>query len=306
MRAYIAVTDLDSYRLLRDRPDLDEVNFWQPGGHRLFRTLRPGEPFLFKLHHPENKIVGGGMFAHSSILDSRLAWDVFGEKNGARSHDEMHRRIERYRKGRTTTNEQYQIGCILLANPFFFPEEDWIPPPGDLKAERVQGKSYGLESPEGHALWQEVVSRLPATLGQRVPEPAQPGEWTEAGVRRRLGHGTFKVMVADAYERRCAVTRQKVLPVLEAAHIQPISKGGTHRIENGLLLRSDIRTLFDLGYVTVTPDHLFLVSRKLKAEFHNAEPYLQMNRTPVWLPQDSRDRPSRRLLQWHADMIFNG
>ena len=73
MRAYVAVTDRDWYRFLRDRPDLDAVNFWQPGGSRQFRSLKPGEPFLFKLHYPENKIVGGGMFAHSSILDSRFA-----------------------------------------------------------------------------------------------------------------------------------------------------------------------------------------------------------------------------------------
>ena len=39
---------------------LDEVNFWQPSGGRRFHALEPGEPFLFKLHYPENAIVGGG------------------------------------------------------------------------------------------------------------------------------------------------------------------------------------------------------------------------------------------------------
>jgi len=144
VRAYVAVTDRDWYRFLRDRPDLDEVNFWQPGGSRQFRYLKPGEPFLFKLHYPENKIVGGGMFAHSSILDSRSAWDAFGEKNGARSYDEMHRRIEKYRKGRTTPNEPYEIGCILLEAPFFFTERDWILPPRDLKSQTVQGSIASL------------------------------------------------------------------------------------------------------------------------------------------------------------------
>ena len=305
VRAYVAVTDRDWYRFLRDRPDLDEVNFWQPGGSRQFRYLKPGEPFLFKLHYPENKIVGGGMFAHSSILDSRSAWDAFGEKNGARSYDEMHRRIEKYRKGRTTPNEPYEIGCILLEAPFFFRERDWILPPGDLKAQTVQGKGYGLESPEGRVLWQAVMSRLPATLDPRVAEPTLPVEWTEAWVRRRLGQGTFQVMITDAYQRRCAVTREKVLPVLEAAHIQPVAEGGTHRIENGLLLRSDIHTLFDRGYVTVTPDHHFRVSQRLKTEFHNGEHYFQLDRAAVWVPKDPRDQPSRELLEWHADIKFN-
>jgi putative restriction endonuclease len=94
VRAYVAVTDRDWYRFLRDRPDLDEVNFWQPGGNRLFGALTPGEPFLFKLHYPENAVVGGGFFTHPSLLDASIAWDAFGPKNGAPSYPEMCRRIE--------------------------------------------------------------------------------------------------------------------------------------------------------------------------------------------------------------------
>ena len=68
MRAYVAVTDKDWYQFLEGRPDLDEVNFWQPGGNRVFRTLKAGEPFLFKLHYPDNAIVGGGFLAHASLV----------------------------------------------------------------------------------------------------------------------------------------------------------------------------------------------------------------------------------------------
>ena len=38
-------------------------------------------------------------------------------------------------------------------------------------------------------------------------------------VRPRLGQGTFRVLVTDNYRRRCAVTGEKALPVLDAAHI---------------------------------------------------------------------------------------
>jgi len=44
VRAFVAVTDKDWYQFLAERPDLDEVNFWQPGGNRLFRALSSGEP----------------------------------------------------------------------------------------------------------------------------------------------------------------------------------------------------------------------------------------------------------------------
>ena len=70
MRAWVAVTDKDWYRFLSQRPHLDEVNFWQPGGSRVFGALSPGEPFLFKLHHPDNAIVGGGFSSSRTRLAS--------------------------------------------------------------------------------------------------------------------------------------------------------------------------------------------------------------------------------------------
>jgi len=100
------------------------------------------------------------------------------------------------------------------------------------------------------------------------------------------------------------VTREKALPVLEAAHIKPVSHGGFHRTDNGLLLRTDVHALFDRGYVTVTPDYKFRVSRKLKDEFDNGEYYYQFQGSKVWLPPHAQDRPQREFLEWHGDTIF--
>jgi putative restriction endonuclease len=141
MKAWVAVTDNEWYRFLRDRPDLEEVNFWQPGGNRQFKTLGVGHPFLFKLHAPENFIVGGGFFTHSTLLPATLVWETFGEKNGARSLEEMRRRIERYRRTPSDPHGNYTIGCILLQDPFFFNERDWIPAPADFHPNIVQGKT---------------------------------------------------------------------------------------------------------------------------------------------------------------------
>ena len=88
-------------------------------------------------------------------------------------------------------------------------------------------------------------------------------------VRPRLGQGTFRVAVTDAYSRACAVTGEHSLPVLEAAHIRPYALTGPHDINNGLLLRADLHRLFDLGYLTVTPDHALHVSERLKADYDN-------------------------------------
>src|SRR5690348_10318277 len=110
MRAYLGVTDNDWFQFLKEHRHLDEINFWQPGGNRVFRSLRVGEPFLFKLHSPYNFIVGGGFFAHASILPVTLAWDSFGEKNGVVSLAEMRNRIEHYRHIPSSSKEDYKIG----------------------------------------------------------------------------------------------------------------------------------------------------------------------------------------------------
>ena len=80
----MGVTDKDWFESV-SRMNADEVNFWQPSGSRQFRALQPGEPFLFKLHSPDNYIVGGGLFVRYSVLPVSLAWDAFGGKNGVSS-----------------------------------------------------------------------------------------------------------------------------------------------------------------------------------------------------------------------------
>ena len=67
VKLVVAVTDSDWFALLRAQPLLKEVNFWAPSD-KSFRALQPGELFLFKLHAPVNKIVGGGIFAYATMM----------------------------------------------------------------------------------------------------------------------------------------------------------------------------------------------------------------------------------------------
>src|SRR5215211_3132406 len=98
----------------------------------------------------------------------------------------------------------------------------------------------------------EVAER--ASLSLPVGTPLSGEDIARYGseflTRTRLGQGAFRVLVTEAYTRRCAVTGERTLPALEAAHIQPFSKLGPHLTTNGLLLRSDLHKLFDLGYLS--------------------------------------------------------
>jgi len=306
MNLFLAVTHNDWFGFLRRRPGIDEVNFWQPGGGREFKALRPGEPFLFKLHSPQNFVVGGGFFAHASLLPASLAWEAFGEKNGAASLEEFRQRLAGLRREKLALHDDPQIGCIILVQPFFFDEIDWIPIPSDFSLNIVQGKTYDAREGEGRKLWQRVEALL-RSLEPGVVAEAQHDMFGEPVLLRpRLGQGSFRVLVTDTYRRRCAITGEKALPVLDAAHIRPVAEGGQHRIDNGLLLRSDVHRLFDRGYISVTPDHKILVSRKLKDDFDNGEPYYPLAGSEIWLPRSVDERPRRELLEWHADVVFRG
>lgn len=308
MKGFIGVTDNEWFSFLSQQPGIDEVNFWQPGGQTQFRYLSAGEPFFFKLHSPHNFIVGGGFFAHSTILPISLAWSAFDLKNGAGSLSEMRSRTEKYRRAKRSPLEDYKIGCILLTQPYFFKPQDWIPVPPDFSLNIVQGKGYDLTVGHGFHLWKQIKERLEA-LPISVVEPMKAAE-AEARygepvlVLPRLGQGSFRVLVTDVYERRCAITRERTLPALEAAHIKPYSEKGPHRVDNGLLLRSDVHRLFDSGYVTVTSDHHFEVSDRIKEEFDNGEEYRALHGKQIWVPPSPRFQPSPDFLTWHNDHVF--
>lgn len=304
MRAYVGVTDRDWFQLLRTQTHLDEVNFWQPSGSHQFRALNPSELFLFKLHSPDNYIVGGGVFAHSSLLPISIAWESFGISNGARSLSEMRSRVEKYRRQASSRIEDYTIGCILLEQPFFFPRDRWIPIPSDWKSNIVQGRRYDLTVQPGVTLWNQLQASLqghPQVKPDVIPRYGQP-----TTVLPRLGQGSFRVLVTDAYERRCALTQERTLPALDAAHIKPYSESGLHSVNNGILLRRDLHALFDQGYVTVTPSFKVEVSRRIKEEFQNGRDYYRLHGENIRLPYDPMNRPSADFLGWHNANVFRG
>jgi putative restriction endonuclease len=309
MKIWVGVTDKSWYEYLSQLAP-EEVNFWRPSGSRSFRVLEAGEPFLFKLHSPENYIVGGGFFVRYSTLPASLAWDAFERKNGVPSYSELLLRVRRYRNDHESLDPI--IGCNILAEPFFLPRSKWIPMPLSWASNIVQGKSYDSESGDGQRLWNLIQ---PSILdSQKLRDSG--GDHLDGEIRRfgteyltksRLGQGAFRVLVTDAYQRRCAVTGEKTLPVLEAAHIKPYALEGPHYVANGLLLRSDLHKLFDLGYVTVTPEHKLLVSSRLRAEWENGrEYYAYHGRDLQCMPVEATNFPNKAFLQWHNENTFKG
>lgn len=117
-------------------------------------------------------------------------------------------------------------------------------------------------------------------------------------INLRKGQKKFRENLIDAYEGTCAVTGSKTLAVLEAAHIIPYRGKDTNVVENGILLRSDIHTLFDLGLLTITPRSYEI---KFSQDISGTE-YKQFKR--LILPLKKSDYPNEKALIWHNKNEF--
>jgi putative restriction endonuclease len=205
--------------------------------------------------------------------------------------------------------------------PVFFEDRDWVRMPDDFKGPTVQGKTYDLTTGEGARIWMECLARAarrsdasapsiyapPALRVDRIADvPMASGYGAPVPVRPRLGQRSFRVAVLDSYGRRCAITNEKTLPVLEAAHIRDYRDLPVHSVNNGILLRADIHKLFDSGYVTVTPEYQFEVSRRIKEEFENGRDYYALHGSRIRLPQDVAHRPDVESLIWHNEQRYLG
>lgn len=314
MKFYLGVTDNNWYNNLSlIKPE--DINFWQPSGTVGFKVLQPGAPFLFKLKSPLNVIGGIGFFSSQSFLPMSIAWDTFKNRNGCETLIEFRKMILNYRSDKTNINPT--IGCIILTNPLFFKMEDWIELPVDWSKNIVQGKSYDTNDSIGKALWSKIEVLLNKYLISNsidegksqliLEEPSSPFYGNSILAKVRLGQGAFRILVTDAYSRRCSITGEKTLPVLEAAHIKPYAESGPHFISNGILLRSDMHKLFDNGYLTITNDYKIEVSPRIKIEFENGKEYNQYHgKDLLFLPNRLMDKPNSKYIDWHNSNIYKG
>lgn len=212
------------------------------------------------------------------------------------------------------SNVNPTIGCIVLTNPIFFKKEDWVEIPPNWSKSIIQGKSYSTEENIGNVLWSKVESLLEKYLitnkndedkSQLILEESSSPLYGKILTKVRLGQGAFRVLVTDAYQRRCSISGEKTLPALEAAHIKPYSLSGPNFISNGILLRADIHKLFDSGYITITPNLQIEVSKRIKEEFQNGEEYYQYHGKEIlFIPERIIDKPDKDYLNWHNCNVY--
>lgn len=149
--------------------------------------------------------------------------------------------------------------------------------------------------PVEHGPYQKEVRQIE----DEADEPFDPTDQKDARARvlqevvRRRGQAKFRRSLIAAYKARCAITDCPVVELLEAAHITPYLGPDTNSISNGLLLRADLHTLWDLGLIAVD-----LTTQALWVSPDVNDPtYQALSGTPLRQPLEHSQRPSIKALQ---------
>jgi hypothetical protein len=150
-------------------------------------------------------------------------------------------------------------------------------------------------APAEYGPYQQQVAKLES----EPDEPFDPKGQADARARvlrevvQRRGQQKFRKALIAAYEGRCAITGCPVTPILEAAHITPYLGPDTNSVTNGLLLRADLHTLWDLGLLAVDPEtYRVWVSPDIEDST-----YQDLAGTALRLPSHSAQQPSAAALQ---------
>ncbi len=315
MHPFIALTDAAWFSFLASRAVdgyVDEVNFWSPRATRPMKAMSPGEPIFFRLKQPHYAIAGYGFFAHFRLLGLDDAWQVFGWKNGDPDERRFLDRIGAYRGVDllTPTAPRGQLGCTILRSACFWPRERWLAwgPEKGWAANIVQGKTE-TDPTRATQLLTEISadhSAVPEDFAAQFDlVDVDEREVVLARMRQREGQGAFRARLLDAYGARCAITGEHTEPVLDAAHIQPYLGPRSNHLQNGLLLTKEFHTLFDRGYVTVTPDRVVRVSPRLHQDWRNGRRYYAYDGQQLaHVPKTASAQPSASALAWHAEKVF--
>lgn len=147
------------------------------------------------------------------------------------------------------------------------------------------------------------IQRQLETKGYFNPENIQDArERTLASIVRRQGQAEFRKKLLEAYDNCCCITDCDVNIALEAAHIVSYQGSDTNHISNGLLLRADIHTLFDLHQISVNPDSKEVV---ISSNLFNTC-YAHLAGRLLKHPQDEASQPSKEALKQHYEKFNKG
>jgi len=140
---------------------------------------------------------------------------------------------------------------------------------------------------------------LGAVLKNSIYSPSEKDsrKRTLSEIVARQGQGTFRKALLAAYSGKCAITGSDAWDALEAAHISPYMGEHTNVIQNGLLLRADLHSLFDLGKIAInSSDFRIILHPDLRSGYYSG-----LHGKMISLPTNKNEWPSKEALDKHRE-----
>jgi putative restriction endonuclease len=294
----IATTDLSWFEHVRSGHMGPAVNFWTPTPWGV-KGLQPGDRLYFMLKAPIRKVAGFGSFIRYTDMTASEAWAAYGLGNGVDSLLGLVRKIESFAEKRSkgyVSTENPIIGCIELSDVVALDDADFITPDqiGLSFPNQVVKLKYfsGVDPIAAHvSLSEKSVARFVLIQGEPSRKPT---------LRKDRKHqSAFRQEILANYAHRCCITSERVVELLEAAHIQPYIDERSNHSQNGLCLRVDLHRLFDEGLISVTSRNTVAVSDHLAGTS-----YAGLEGATVSLPVDVLVKPSPEALGFHRTSVF--
>jgi len=126
--------------------------------------------------------------------------------------------------------------------------------------------------------------------------PTEAGEKSARQVRDRPGQASFRRKLKSVYGNCCCVSGCSVPEALEGAHIDPYTAPASDNIRNGLLLRSDLHTLFDRHLIAINPDTMQI---HVSPRARGTAGYEQWHGETIRVPAEPTHRPDQCALRRH-------
>ncbi len=144
---------------------------------------------------------------------------------------------------------------------------------------------------------EQALADLLRAAGIDVPPTVDERDYAQRLIAVRRGQQAFRQGLLRAFDRTCCISGSRVEATLEAAHIRPYRGTGSHAAGNGLLLRADLHTLFDLRLVTVLPYGTVRVAPDLQGS-----EYEEFDERHIRQPVDAGHVPRREALVEHNSL----
>ena len=274
MSFIIAPTDLEWFEFQKMNQFNDKINFWTPTDWR-FKALQPGEMVVFEMKGPGPAMIGG----YGAVLEYRFqsldkTWKEFGRRNGYENKSALVGALSKH----NTFDASQGIGCLVLGDVVFF--DSPVPVPKGIIFSKNTVKYSKYDVPFPFAKLSPVVNDFVLVQNTKKKKKIQ-------SVSQREGQSQFHTMVSVAYGHKCCISGEETPELLQAAHIQDYISKDSHHIQNGLLLRVDLHTLFDNGLLAIDSNYKVHVSSLVKSP-----EYQKYDNCTISLPMNPSHHPS--------------